>query len=131
MDFQVTRAVLAQISAEAAAAHPHECCGVLLGRAAKVEEARTAANTHPSPANRFELDPQALIDAHRDARREGREVLGYYHSHPGGTSYPSETDRAMGAGDGKVWAIAGIDGITFWRDDGKEWEALSYAVLEG
>lgn len=90
-----------------------------------------AANIHLSPADRFELDPQVLIDAYREARGAGREIIGYYHSHPAGTSSPSETDRAMGAGDGKVWAIAGIDGITFWRDDGKEWEALSYAVLEG
>lgn len=113
--------------AEAAAAAPDECCGLLLGDH-RIAEARPAANVAPDPRHRFEIDPHALIAAHRAARTGGPAVLGYYHSHPGGPAMPSATDRAMASGDGRVWAIVGRDGVTFWRDDGDGFAPLPYAV---
>jgi proteasome lid subunit RPN8/RPN11 len=104
-----------------------ECCGLLLGSEA-IEEARPADNVSADPRRRFEIDPQALVDAHRAARSGGPCVLGYYHSHPSGPAEPSATDRAGAAGDGKVWAIIGIGGVTFWRDDGDRFAPLSYVV---
>jgi len=104
-----------------------ECCGLLLGRE-RIEEIRPAANVAAEPRHRFEIDPQALIDAHRAARDGGPQVIGYYHSHPTGPAEPSATDRAMASGDGRVWAIVGTDGVTFWRDDEHGFVALSYTV---
>jgi proteasome lid subunit RPN8/RPN11 len=100
---------------------------MLLGHGA-IEEARAAANVTPEPARRFEIDPQALVDAQRAARAGGPEVIGYYHSHPTGSAAPSATDRAMASRDGKVWAIIGEDGVTFWRDDEAGFAPLSYVV---
>lgn len=102
---------------EAARAAPEECCGILLGRPGTIEEARPARNVAADRTRRFEIDPQALVDAHRVARAGGPQVLGYYHSHPGGLTEPSATDRAMAAGDGTIWAILGETDTTFWRDD--------------
>ena len=108
-------------------AAPEECCGLLLGHEA-IEEARPAANVATEPLHRFEIDPQALVDAHREARAGGPRVIGYYHSHPGGPAEPSATDRALASGDGKVWAIVGAGDVAFWRDDEDRFVSLSYTI---
>jgi proteasome lid subunit RPN8/RPN11 len=130
MELELTRAALERILAEAARALPCEACGILLGHDRLIERAVPAANVHPTPRTHFEIDPQALVDAHRAARRGGPDVLGYYHSHPGGPAEPSATDRTMAAGDGRVWAIVGQGGVTFWRDDEDGFAKLSYSVTE-
>jgi proteasome lid subunit RPN8/RPN11 len=127
MVVRVSRAALERMQAEAAAAAPEECCGLLLGGPV-IDEARPVANVAPNRRRRFEIDPQALVDALRGARQGGPEVLGYYHSHPAGPPEPSVTDRSFAAGDGKVWAIVADDGVTFWRDDGHRFAPLSYVV---
>ena len=113
--------------AEAEASAGEECCGLLLG-GDTIDEARPATNVAPDPIRCFEIDPQALSDAHRVARRGGPAVLGYYHSHPRGPAEPSAVDRAMAAGDGMVSAILGVNDTTFWRDDGHGFARLSYVV---
>jgi proteasome lid subunit RPN8/RPN11 len=112
----------------AAAAHPYEACGLLLGFGEGVERATLCANVHETPATHFEIDPQALIDAHRAARGGGLQVLGYWHSHPAGPPEPSVTDRAHGTGDGRVWAIVGEGRVGWWVDAKSGFEPLSYDV---
>ena len=68
-------------------------------------------------------------DAHRKEREGGLQLLGYFHSHPSGEPSPSDTDRAMSAKDGKVWAIAGGDHLRFWQDNPQGFDALSYEVI--
>ena len=99
MALVVTRQAIDCIFAEAAASHPLECCGLLLGKGDRIGEVRPAANIHPDPKRFFEIDPQTLIDAHRNARSGGPLLIGYYHSHPLGPPEPSATDRAHGTGD--------------------------------
>ena len=112
-------------------AFPSEACGLLLGNGTRIEHVQPARNVHPTPQTRFEIDPQALIDAHRAARKGGPEVLGYYHSHPAGRAEPSGTDRAMAHGDGRIWAVVAGGDVTFWRDDEDGFVALSYIVDDG
>lgn len=132
MQMDVTSTALAAMRAAAAAAHPLEACGILLGEGCRITAALPAANVHPAPRTHFEIDPQALIDAHRAARSTGApQVIGYYHSHPQGAAAPSATDRACASGDGAVWAIlAGAD-ITFWRDGEQGFTALPFALCDG
>nr|WP_234036251.1 M67 family metallopeptidase [Porphyrobacter sp. YT40] len=122
--------VLTAIRTLAAAAHPREACGILLGTGHRITAAREAANVHPQPRTHFEIDPQALIDAHRQARSGGAQVLGYFHSHPSGPPEPSATDRACAAGDGKVWAIVAGDDVRLWRDDPEGFAPLSYNACD-
>lgn len=117
-----------RLQKEARASLPRECCGILLGRKGHIEAVRPTRNVHPTPETHFEIDPQALIDAHRAARQGGAQVLGYYHSHPKGPAHPSATDRAMAAGDGGIWAIIGASEVRFWRDLPEGFAALSYSV---
>lgn len=130
MNLQTTRSVMDQILAEAATAHPRECCGILLGNGETIGALEPARNVHPAPKTHFEIDPRALIDAHRAARRGGPQVVGYYHSHPRGPAEPSPTDQAMAARDGRVWAIAGQGEVRFWRDDEAGFEPLSLRVID-
>jgi len=136
MRIDVTSEALAAMRAAAAAAHPLEACGILLGEGVRVTAALPASNVHPTPHTHFEIDPQALIDAHRAARSGGPEVIGYYHSHPVGAAAPSATDRASAAGDGKVWAIIANAGggradITFWMDGEQGFAALPFTPRDG
>ena len=127
----VARSAWAEMAAHAARALPDEACGILLGSPGRIEQALPAANVAPDPARRFEIDPAALIAAHRAAREGGSPVIGYYHSHPDGLARPSAIDRAMAAHDDAVWAILGGNEINFWRDGMKGFEALSYTLADG
>jgi desampylase len=100
----------------------------LLGQGHRIESAQPCANIHPQPERHFEIDPAALIAALRAARAGGPEVLGYYHSHPAGSTAPSATDRAMASGDGRLWAIIAGGEIGWWRDGAKGFEAIGYRI---
>ncbi|MEP6264294.1 MAG: M67 family metallopeptidase [Erythrobacter sp.] len=130
MEIGLTSDVMEQMLAAATAAHPQECCGLLLGSGVQITQSQPARNVHQAPETHFEIDPQTLVDAHRAARDGGLQVLGYYHSHPTGALLPSPTDRAMAAGDGRIWAIVGRGSARFWRDKPDGFEALSYEVFE-
>lgn len=117
-----------RLIAEARAAFPHECCGLLLGRFGRIQTLQPTANVHPDPSRHFEIDPHALIAAHKAARGGGPQVIGYYHSHPTGDPTPSATDRASAAHDGRVWAIVAGREVRFFRDGEEGFVALSYAV---
>lgn len=130
MTLEVTRQALEAMVAAAALAGPDEVCGLLLGKTAKVTEARAAANVALDKSRRFEIDPQALIDAHRAERRDGPRLLGYFHSHPAGPPEPSATDREMASGDGKVWAIVAKGMVRFWCDEPDGFEPLPYSLVE-
>lgn len=116
----------------ARAAHPHEACGLLLGRGEQVDLAVPATNVATDPAQHFEIDPAMLIAAHRSARDgSGAQVIGYFHSHPNGLARPSTTDAASAAHDGRIWAIAAQGTITCWRDGTDGFEPLSYVIAQG
>ena len=98
-----------------AGADAHEVCGLLLGTDDRIEAILPAANVAPDPARHFELDPSALIAAHRAARSGGPAIIGHYHSHPSGVAAPSATDAACAAPDGSLWLIVGAGDVTLWR----------------
>ncbi|MFM9937286.1 MAG: Mov34/MPN/PAD-1 family protein [Novosphingobium sp.] len=131
MPLTLPSSVHASILDAAADAQPHEACGLLLGQADRIQTARPTPNIHPEPTRHFEIDPAALVAAHKAARAGGPEVVGYFHSHPNGLARPSATDAAMASGDGRIWAIAAAGVVTMWRDAPSGFEALSYALKDG
>ncbi|MBA2587913.1 MAG: M67 family metallopeptidase [Alphaproteobacteria bacterium] len=103
-----------QIFEAARAAHPAECCGLLVG-AREGQQFRIAA-LHPArnlsaDARRFEIDPRDQVAAQRHARDQGTAVVGCYHSHPDGQALPSMADRAGAGEDNFLWLIAGGDAL--------------------
>jgi len=47
---------------------------------------------HGSQKDRYQIRPEDLLAADRQARRAGLELIGIYHSHPDCDAYFSETD---------------------------------------
>lgn len=122
---------LAAILDAAARAHPQECCGLLIGTSECIDHAVLADNVAVDPLRHFEIDPAALIAAHRKARSDRlAQVVGYFHSHPNGLARPSARDAADAAGDGRVWAIAASGAVTLWRATPAGFAALSYRVAD-
>jgi proteasome lid subunit RPN8/RPN11 len=81
----------------AAAAYPNECCGALVGvdegGARIISAAWPIENTAPeSPARRFSVAPSDYREVEVRASREGRSLLGFYHSHPDAPAAPSQHD---------------------------------------
>jgi len=78
-------------------AYPEECCGAMLGAVddglKTVTTALELENAHDGPRRaRYELRPEDLLRAEREARQRGLQVIGIYHSHPDAGAYFSETD---------------------------------------
>jgi len=114
------------ILAEARAAHPRECCGLLEGCGARI----TAI--HPA-RNLAEADDRFLIDPAVQFRllREGRRIAGCYHSHPNGAARPSARD-AQGAGEaGLLWLIAAGGSLAGFVWDGTGFQDLELRASPG
>jgi proteasome lid subunit RPN8/RPN11 len=77
--------------------YPKECCGAMLGRveggAKLVTEAVPMQNAYAGEqADRYELRPEDLLEADRQARARGLDLIGIFHSHPDCDAYFSNTD---------------------------------------
>ena len=117
---RISRDVRDRIVAETARDPAVEVCGLLLGQGLAVDTIEPCRNVAAAPATRFEIDPAALLAAHRRARAGGASVIGSYHSHPSGLAQPSPRDAADAAPDGGVWIVVAGTALTAWRavDDG-------------
>ncbi len=75
------------------AVYPLEGCGLLAGRAGRVERLYPVDNALRSPTE-YEMDPRQQLQAMLDLENAGWELLAIYHSHPHGPPEPSATDVA-------------------------------------
>jgi proteasome lid subunit RPN8/RPN11 len=105
----IRQSVLAAMIRHARDERPRECCGLLVGVRGQVLTARRAANLAVDP-NRYLIDPKAHIEARRDGRLDGTEVVGFYHSHPHSRPVPSVTDIAEAWYREHLYAIVGFTG---------------------
>lgn len=101
----------AQLAAEARAAYPSECCGLI--EAVSAGGTLTVTALHPTKnlseaPDRFEIDPAEHIRLLRAMRGTKRGIAGCYHSHPNGAATPSATDREGALEEDFVWLIAGL-----------------------
>ena len=81
----------------AEAVFPNECCGAMLGSSDGETKSVSAAlpleNVHQGPqAVRYELRPEDLLRAEKEARARGMDLIGIFHSHPDHDAYFSTTD---------------------------------------
>ncbi|WP_035985916.1 M67 family metallopeptidase [Leptolyngbya sp. KIOST-1] len=105
------------------AGYPREACGLLVGHRVLAAEDptdetdRTVTAVVPvanawdssrqdytdgeaegqahSQRDRYWIDPADLLAVQRQARQQGLEIIGIYHSHPDHPAVPSECDRAL------------------------------------
>jgi proteasome lid subunit RPN8/RPN11 len=95
----ITGEVKQRIREEGERAWPNECCGFVLGLTADntkraslalpVENTREAGERY----HRFVISPEDFMRAEAEARRQKKEILGIYHSHPDHPARPSDYDR--------------------------------------
>ena len=110
----ISREMLDQLAAQAAASPDREVCGLLFGHDGWVTAAEATENVAADNRIHFEIDPTRLIAAYRAERNGGPRLIGHYHSHPSGSAAPSPCDRAA-AEPGRLWLIlAGVD-ARIWR----------------
>jgi len=121
---QISRSALEEMLAHAESAAPNECCGLLIGSAARVEHAARARNLCESPT-RFRVDPAAHFGAIKAARAEGATVVGVYHSHPSSAPVPSDRDLAEAAYPEYLYVIVVPGGPDRSR------EARAFRLVEG
>jgi proteasome lid subunit RPN8/RPN11 len=75
---------------------PDEVCGVLIGQrmlVLRVDDVLPARNIHLQPHSQYLVDAATLLHADEQAQATGREIVGFYHSHPLGAAVPSPHDR--------------------------------------
>jgi desampylase len=119
MAITISRALHAELLALAAAEPGREVCGLLFGTEDRIEAIQPCVNVSASPADSFEIDPAALIAAHKVQRAGGRKVIGCYHSHPNGRGEPSERDVAGAHTEMPLWVIIVRARLALWQcEDG-------------
>ena len=119
-----SQAVLDAIGAHGEAAYPHECCGFLLGRTSgegnDIRALWEAENRHGDDRRRrYQITPADYRTADHEARRQGLDVVGFYHSHPDHPARPSPTDLAEATFPGYTYVIVAVEGgraaeLTAW-----------------
>ena len=92
-----------------------------------------------TPRVRYVIAPEDLVRVQREAREDGLDIIGYYHSHPDHPARPSETDRriaAEGLSDGVFHVVIGVEGgeratPTAWvfRDAGQSFHEEPFEVV--
>jgi proteasome lid subunit RPN8/RPN11 len=108
--------VLNAIHAHGEETYSQKCCGVLLCRAGSPPAERTISaairtlnNRTDSAHDRYEIAPLEFVRIERDARRQGLEIAGFYHSHPDHPALWSPTDLAEAHWLGSSYLITAID----------------------
>jgi proteasome lid subunit RPN8/RPN11 len=96
---RMPQTVYESIRAHGEETYPHECCGALIGESTsegwRVKGAMRAGNTRTDSAhNRYNIAPLELVQIEREARRQGLDIAGFYHSHPDHPAQWSTTDFA-------------------------------------
>ncbi len=76
---------------------PNECCGAMLGTVdgdrKTVKFAAPLDNAYDGAQGaRYEVRPEDLLAAEREARQRSMDLIGIFHSHPDCDAYFSETD---------------------------------------
>ena len=113
MSLILSRALYDDLRAHGEATYANECCGILLGHAdadaIRVTSLVRAGNTRTDSAhNRYNIAPEELIAAQRQARNSGLDIVGFYHSHPDHPAQWSKTDFAEAHWFGCAYVITAV-----------------------
>ena len=100
---------------------PLEACGLLAGKAHRVERVLPIRNQAQSPV-RFVMDPYEQLQAFAWIDSSGLDLLGIFHSHPAGPDTASQTDIKEAAYD-VVHLI--------WSKDQNGWRARGFWIQNG
>ncbi|MFC7046822.1 desampylase [Halobacteriaceae archaeon GCM10025711] len=118
-----------EVIAHAAEEVPREACGILAGTRDGEEDVRAvyrARNAADAPTVTYEIAPAEQLRLMEAIEDTGREVVGFYHSHPAGPARPSDTDRRLATWEGYPYVVVSLTGrlpgFDAWRWTGEEFE---------
>ncbi|MCS7142617.1 MAG: M67 family metallopeptidase [Aigarchaeota archaeon] len=94
---KIPKTVLDGVISSVEASYPEEGCGLLVGfidRGVRVVTTSIATrNTYSkSRRNRYAIDPLEYMRVEEAAIKDGRQVIGVFHSHPDSPAVPSRYD---------------------------------------
>lgn len=123
--------------------HPFECCGILLGQQsdhqATINRIIKATNIATGDQKQnYQIDWRTLFDTVRATRIESDRIIGFYHSHPDGSTQPSRLDMDSAWVDHSYIIISTHSGdkytMSSWRihheNDTFEREPLTCKAIE-
>lgn len=112
MTLLLPAAAVRSIEEHARKTYPEECCGFLIGvpgEPKKVLAGRQATNVAESNRERrYVINPREILALDKELRGTGREVVGFYHSHPDHPARPSSSDEGQGTWPGYSYVILSI-----------------------
>lgn len=115
MALRMPSSIFEQIRKHGEETYPFECCGVLLGEFDEVGNKSVSSivacgNTRTdSPENRYHISPAELVRIQREAALAGKDIVGFYHSHPDHPAHWSPTDLAEAHWTGCSYVITSIE----------------------
>lgn len=134
----VPETVREEMLAHAREGAPEEVCGVLAGALGsderRVQARHPAENVADDPETRYEIDPREQLELMEGIEASGREVVGFYHSHPRGPVEPSATDAAQATWPDRSYVIVSPDdggyAVRSWRWTGESFVEETVRVVE-
>lgn len=115
MALKIQKTLLDQLREHGEETYPNECCGVLVGEfddtgGRTVRTVVRCGNTRTdSPQNRYHISPADLVRIQREARLDGKDIVGFYHSHPDRPATWSATDLNGAHWTGCSYVITSVD----------------------
>jgi len=86
---------------------PIEACGYLAGTKSLISQAYPLSNIDKS-AEHFSFSPKEQFSTLRQARNEGIEIRGVYHSHPNSPARPSPEDIKLAFDPELIYVIVSL-----------------------
>lgn len=110
---RATPEVLERIGRHGSRTYPEECCGFLVGSADSLGNRVTGTievdnQRDENRERRYLIGPRDYLEADRQARSSGRDIVGVYHSHPDHPARPSATDLAEATFPGFTYVIVSV-----------------------
>ena len=145
MVLALTSQHIAEMSAHAERVYPEECCGLMVGKidgsqgASGGEACKSLIELVPlendwqsendcQPTHtrhrRYSIDPKDILRVQKQARNQGLNIIGVYHSHPDHVAVPSECDRSQ-AWPEYAYVIVSVQGVSA---QGKESESKAVDI---
>jgi proteasome lid subunit RPN8/RPN11 len=103
----IPQRIIDEMIAQARKELPDEACGLLVGKGNEVLQCYPLTNIDHSPEH-FSFDPKEQFGVLKEARKEGREILANYHSHPESPARPSEEDIRLAFDPDIIYIIVSL-----------------------
>lgn len=131
----------AKLREEAEREYPREACGILLGEGEElaIKDIWSLANLARGMEARwrFQVDPLEYYRLELRAEKEGKRLLGFYHSHPDAPAEVSQEDEEFFI-EGMLYLILSVrqnkmENLGFYRKvtSGKRAEKIDFYFEEG